>query len=84
VKVFSYWSGPVTWMERLSVVSARDTGHHVTVFTYEDREKLASSLGCRVIDAKAVADDPTLEELRRHRPNHFSDHFRLEGISKGC
>ena len=27
MNVFSYWSGPVTWMERLSVVSARATGH---------------------------------------------------------
>ena len=36
-----------------------------------------------MIDAKVVADDPTLGELRRHRPNHFSDHFRLEGLAKG-
>ena len=69
--------------ERLSVVSARATGHDLTVFTYDDHAKLASALGCQVIDAKVVADDPTLGELRRHRPNHFSDYFRLEGLAKG-
>ena len=43
MNVFSYWSGPVTWMERLSVVSARATGHDLTVFTYDDHAKLASA-----------------------------------------
>jgi hypothetical protein len=83
MNVFSYWSGPTTWMERLSVASALATGHDITVFTHDDRAKLASSLGCRVIDAKVIADDPTLEDLRRRRPDAFSDHFRLEGIVKG-
>ena len=31
VRVFSYWCGPITWMERLSIGSARAAGHQVTV-----------------------------------------------------
>ena len=82
-EIFSYWSGHVTWLERLSVASAIKTGHKVTVFTYGDTVNLARHLGCEVADARAVSDDRSLDELRRTRPQHFSDHFRLEGIAAG-
>jgi hypothetical protein len=81
--IFSYWSGHVAWLEKLSIASAIETGHKVTVFTYSDTVNLARDLGCNVADARAVSDDSSLDELRRTRPNHFSDHFRLEGIAAG-
>jgi hypothetical protein len=79
--LFSYWSGEPTWLERLSVDSALATGHDVTVYTYGDRAGLSAFLGCRVLPADLVSSDPRLDELRRTRPDHFSDHFRLEGIA---
>ena len=32
VRVFSYWCGPITWMERLSIGSARAAGHRSPYF----------------------------------------------------
>lgn len=82
-RIFSFWSGPPTWLERLSVQSALATGHDVTVYTYGDVATLGAFLGCRVLPAVMVSFDSTLDELRRTRPDHFSDHFRLEGIAGG-
>ena len=83
MQLFSYWSGPVTWLEKLSVASAAASGHDVTVFTYDDTAKLAHDLGCRALAADVILDDGSLDDLRRTIPSHFSDHFRLEGIAAG-
>jgi hypothetical protein len=83
VKLFSYWSGHVTWLERLSVASALQTGHDLTVYSYGDRLALGQALGCQVGDAGAVARaDPALADLRKTMPAHFSDHFRLDGLAQ--
>ncbi len=81
--LFSFWSGAVTWMERLSVASAKAVGHEITVFTYGNTTKMAADLGCRVLDASSVFSDPRLNELFNRSMPHFSDHFRLEGMAKG-
>ncbi|HET6390942.1 hypothetical protein [Hyphomicrobium sp.] len=84
MKLFSYWSGRPTWLERLSVASAIATDHELTVYTYGDRGALSSALGCRVEDAgKITRADPALAELRATMPAHFSDHFRLEALAQG-
>jgi hypothetical protein len=44
IPVFSYWSGKLSWMERLSVASAIETGHDVTVLSYEPKV-LAHEIG---------------------------------------
>jgi hypothetical protein len=78
--LFSYWSGPVSWMERLSIDSAKAVGHDVTVFSYEPEKLARAGLNCTIADARLIM--APLE--RKMPPPHFSDHFRVEGLGKGC
>lgn len=39
-------------------------------------------LGVRVEDAREVFDDRSLSHLNAKKPDHFSDHFRIEGIAQ--
>jgi len=82
--LFSFWSGQVGWMERLCVASAIAVGEEITVFTYGDRDKLSAQLGCRVCDAATIISGAEREEVFKLGVAHFSDLFRLQGISKGC
>jgi hypothetical protein len=82
--LFSFWSGQVSWMERLCVASAKDIGEEITVFTYGDREKLSAQLGCPVRDAQSILGRATRDELLQFGVAHFSDFFRLEGLAQGC
>jgi len=70
-------------MERLCVASAKAVGEEITVFTYEDPDKLSAKLGCRVLDAASVFSTADREEIFRLGVPHFSDFFRLEGIARG-
>lgn len=82
-EVFSYWCGPVTWMERLSCASIVSAGHSVTIFTHTPSELRAHGLGVAVEDARDVLNAPDLEALRARAPDHFSDWFRVEGLARG-
>jgi len=83
MRVFSYWSGPVSWMQRLSVASAVATGHDVTVFSYEPKQLRSELTGASIEDAREVMDDPALSAMTAKLPDHFSDHFRVEALAKG-
>jgi hypothetical protein len=83
-RLFSYWSGPISWMERLSLDSARARGYDVTVYSFEPQSLEREGLNCRVADAREVMDDSVLEGFRSVSPSHFTDHFRLEAIRRGC
>ncbi|SFV27353.1 hypothetical protein [Hyphomicrobium facile] len=82
--LFSFWSGEVSWMERLCVASAKDIGEEITVFTYGDREKLSAQLGCPVRDAALILSPADRDEVLQFGVAHFSDFFRLEAIARGC
>lgn len=81
--VFTYWSGPITWMERLSCASAVAAGHKVTVFSYSPRELRAAGLDVPIEDAREVLDAPELGGINTRVPDHFSDWFRVEGLAQG-
>ena len=82
--LFSYWTGPITWMERLSVASALATGHSLTIFTHDVSAIGGLGLGCGVIHAAEILnDDPELDRLRAIHAAHYADHFRAEGIATG-
>ncbi len=82
--LFSFWTGPITWMERLCVASARRVGHTLTVFSYDPAPLREAGLGVSVADARDVyICDDGLSDLRQSRPDYFSDHFRLEGMARG-
>jgi len=69
-------------MPRLTVASAVATGHDVTVFSYEPKLLRRELPGVRVEDAREVLDDPALTEMNARIPDHFSDHFRVEGLAR--
>jgi hypothetical protein len=83
MQVFTYWSGPVSWLERLSARTAKATGHDLTVFSYEPDELRNEGLSARIEDGREVFCDPSIDHLRRKFPSHFSNQFRLEGLAKG-
>lgn len=80
---FSYWTGPISWMERLSCASAVAAGHDVTIFSDSPRDLRAAGLGVRIEDAREVLDSPELKGINARVPDHFSDWFRVEGLSQG-
>jgi hypothetical protein len=80
--LFSYWSGPVTWMERLSVASAQALGYEVTVFSSDPGSLERAGLGCAIADARPIMGVAALERYRSS-PVLMSDHFRLEAIAQG-
>ncbi len=80
---FSYWAGPVTWMERLSCASAVAAGHDLTVFSYEPKKVRAAGLGVRIEDARDVFQAGDLGPIQNRVPDHFSDWFRVEGLTRG-
>lgn len=81
-RVFSYWTGPLTWMERLSAASAVATGHELTVFSYEPQALRLAGLGVAVEDGREILDKHGLDGMNRALPGHFSDHFRVEGLAR--
>jgi hypothetical protein len=82
-KLFSYWTGPVSWMERLSCASAIATGHSLAVYSPNPAFLEHENLGVEVRDIGEVFHDPALEHLRRDCPAHYADHVRLVGMAKG-
>lgn len=80
---FSYWTGPVTWMERLSCATAVTAGHDVTIFTDAPAQLRPAGLGVRIEDAREVFDAGGLDDIQKRVPDHFSDWFRVEGLNKG-
>lgn len=82
MKVFSYWDGPVTWMERLCIHSLLNTGHDLTLFTSDPGALRSSGLPCVVYDAREVLIDASLDDIRKNAVAHFTDHFRLAGLSQ--
>lgn len=69
-------------MERLSVGSARAAGHQVTVFSHDPQVLRRGALECDVQHADDLLSDPTLDQLRRLHPPHYSDHLRLVGLRR--
>jgi hypothetical protein len=79
MRIFSYWSGPVSWIERLSAASAVATGHDLTVFSYEPEKLRAEGLNAVIEDAREILPGGP----DGIHPSHFSDHFRVEGLARG-
>jgi hypothetical protein len=69
-------------MERLSVASSQAVGHDLTIFSYEPERLRREGLDARIQDAREVLFDASLGPLQQNKPDHFSDHFRVEGLHK--
>lgn len=78
-RIVSFWSGPVSWMERLSAKSMRRQGHTLTVYSYAPHLLRDGGLEADIRDARDML--PLTGEHARlvsASPALLSDIFRLE------
>lgn len=81
--VFSFWTGDVSWVERISTASMAEWGLKLTLFTYDVDALRQSGLTADVRDAREVFRDETTNWLIASRPDYWSDIFRVEGLALG-
>lgn len=76
VTICSFWFGPLSWLERVSIASFIANGHHFDLYSYEQPEALP--FGCRWIDAATVVPRDQMFFYKGNRsPAVFADYFRL-------
>lgn len=74
----SFWTGPITNMERLCIKSYLDNGHEFHLYTYESLTGLP--VGVKVKDANEIIPREQMEKFSN--PQQFSDHFRYSLLFK--
>lgn len=80
--IVSFWHGPMSWLERLSITSFRRRGHPVTVYSYEPIATLPA--GAQWRDAGQVLPREKLVFYKgKGTPGVFSDHFRYAALAAG-
>lgn len=77
--IFSFWHGPMSWLEALSIASFQRRGHRVEVFSFDPIEGLPSGAFARDA-ADVVPRDRLMFYKGRGTPGVFSDLFRLTGL----
>ena len=79
-KIATFWSGPVTWLERLSVNSMRAAGHAVDIYANDRKTVLAAGLDAEIVEVgDLMSGDAAAESyLRAGLVAFYADHVRLE------
>lgn len=81
--IVSFWHGPMSWLERLSLVSYRNHGHSVALYAYQMPEELPEGIEWR--DAEAVLPRTELVFYKgKGTPAVFSDRFRVQLMRMGA
>lgn len=77
--IFSFWHGPMSWLEALSIASFSRRGHRVEVYSYDTIPDLpAGAVAC---DAADILPRERLVFYKgRGTPGVFSDLFRMTGL----
>lgn len=76
-KIVSFWHGPMSWLEALSIASFHRHGHRVEVFAFDPIENLPANAVWR--DAAELMPREDLVFYKgKGTPAVFSDRFRLE------
>ena len=76
-RIVSFWHGPLSWLERLSIASFVRQGHEVDIYAYEPAGDLPA--GATWQDASTVLPRERLFFYKDEgTPGVFSDLFRLE------
>lgn len=79
--IVSFWHGPISWLERLSITSFRRRGHPVTVYSYAPMAELPEGAAWR--DAAEILPQSELVFYKgKGTPAVFSDRFRLELLKR--
>ncbi|UJQ93271.1 hypothetical protein [Mariluticola halotolerans] len=74
--IASFWHGPLSWLERLSIASFVRQGHPFHLYSYETVEGLPE--GAELRDANDVLPRSSLMFYKGHgTPGVFSDWFRM-------
>ena len=77
--IFSFWHGPMSWLEALSIASFTRHGHRVEVYSYDPIPGLPAGAVAR--DATDVLPRERLIFYKgRGTPGVFSDLFRMTGL----
>jgi hypothetical protein len=80
--IVSFWHGPLSWLEILSITSFRRRGHPVSVYSYAPIDNLPE--GAVWHDAAEVLPESKLVFYKgRGTPGVFSDHFRYAALRAG-
>lgn len=79
--LFSFWVGPLTWVERLCMTSMIRSGHSLTVYSFEPLEV---PYGVTVKDARQILpEERVIFHRQKKSPALFADLFRYEGLQRG-
>jgi hypothetical protein len=79
--IVSFWHGPLTWLEHLSITSFRRRGHPVEVYSYTP---LGLPQGAQWRNAATVLPEDRLVFYKGNgTPGVFSDHFRYAALRAG-
>lgn len=80
--IVSFWHGPMSWLEVLSIRSFRRQGHPVHVYSYDPMPDLPD--GAQWHDAAEILPQDKLVFYKgRGTPGVFSDHFRYAVLRAG-
>lgn len=83
--IVTYWEGPVSWLERLSVSSMLASGHAVDLFTFDAARLRNAGLGVDVHEVRDILPDrPPITTYREQgRFELYSDIVRLALLRLG-
>ncbi len=80
--IVSFWHGPMSWLEALSIASFRRQGHEVEVYSFDPVPGLPEGAIAR--DAAEVLPREKLVFYKgRGTPGVFSDYFRMSALRQG-
>jgi hypothetical protein len=80
--IVSFWHGPMSWLERLSIASFLRAGHQVEVYAYDPIDGLPANATAR--DAAEVLPREKLVFYKgKGTPGVFSDYFRMTLLRQG-
>lgn len=81
-RIVSFWHGPMSWLERLSIASFRRHGHTVDVYSFDPVDGLPE--GAIPRDAAEILPREKLVFYKgKGTPGVFSDYFRMSVLKQG-
>jgi hypothetical protein len=80
--IVSFWHGPMSWLERLSIASFRRQGHPIDVYSFDPVEGLPEGIRTRNA-AEILPRDKLVFYKGKGTPGVFSDYFRMASLKQG-
>ncbi|MCS6762584.1 MAG: hypothetical protein MO846_12005 [Candidatus Devosia symbiotica] len=80
--IASFWHGPMSWLETLSIASFRRQGHPVEIYSFDPVDSLPA--GATACDAAEILPRDKLVFYKgKGTPGVFSDYFRMMVLRQG-